>query len=1078
MIKGFLILVLDALVSYSAGKVAEAVVGQQTPAISLIAFVIVGGILLVSFKDERELVLTWVFHRFRLLLDLKSYYLRLLQTRIGSNISAQYLLENKAWVQIKLNESHGDFVALLYNLVLNEKSTKRILILGEPGAGKTFALIKTAYSLTQFSIYQLGLCVPVPILIRCDEYKESLLSTIQEKLPIISSGESGKVLKKGVEKLLKRGHILLLLDALDETPAEDKQKLLHEIEEWVTSIGYIKVSMIITARSREIDTSSFESWGFQIGEVQELSDDSIEYFVGLYKRTEQQTNDVIASLERLDLLKPNEVGRNPFWLSLMIRDDIFNKDQEIVLDKSISRLLETEWRKGKEKLRWNKKTPMEAQVSETRRLLGALAYEMIGGGTTSLEFNAVKTIIEAQTKESNPLELTAFDVIGFAQDAQILESMRLYKEVTGSIRFRHELLKEFLCASQMLSSDIFFDQTHLNSYIDAPSKWWNVLLLSISLLQNGSSPWFKLRKATSILQKLAEVNSIRSTIFVAATMSPLDRRINSELSKSIIERYIQILDNELSDEVFEILNLFLKIAPDELLESLSYLVETSHNPINLKQVVLYILQNEISSGQKTKVFTLVLKAWRLRELVIDALSQIGSSATNLLLDSLEPETTKEGVSWLNTLTPISALGRLKDNRAVIPLCKLLTEIESDYKSYVITALAAIGDPSAIPSLIKVLREKGNESGYDFLVKPNIYSALGNMGEQGLQAIMMQLENENEAMAEFYGVDKILANTGQSGIGFLKQGLKSQKRSVRQISLKALTLMKEESAIIDIANLIDRGDILLSTDAAKSLQSFGTNGASYLINAIGDDKDFNQRFSNSSIVESLVEIGEPAVSELIKSLDSPHEYVIRNSAIALGRIGGLGAKDRLLDLITNDFTLETRMELGIALGRLAWEDENIENKLIETARSAKNWFWMLPPMFGLVAYGNDSTTEIILEQLKNGFEFEEQIEKKPKKWQVFLAKLFPRIFRVNHSDSDATKPDTVLRLFISSALREIAVYQNVEDVEKFVDAMEIFLKQLQSSNNKQDRNMIEAVKTFIKAIKSANRNKYPDIEESI
>ena len=1077
MIKGFLILILDGFVSYAAGKMAESLAGQQMPAVPLIVFVVIGGFLLVLLKDERELVLTWIFHRFRFLFDLKKYYSRLLETKAGISTPAKYLIENKAWVQIKVNELQSDFVELLYNKVLNEKKPKHILIIGDPGTGKTFALIKTAYSLTKFSIYQLGFGVPIPILVRCDEYKDSLLNTIQGKLPTISNGESGKVLGKGAETLLKRGHILLLLDALDETPVEYKQQLVHEIEEWVTTRGYAKVSIIITARSREIDISSFESWGFQIAEVQELSDDSVDYFVELYKRTEQNADDVITSLEKLELLKPNEVGRNPFWLSLMIREDIFNKDQEIVLDKSISRLLETEWKKGKEKLRWNKKTPMEAQISETRRLLGVLAYEMISAGAASLEFNAAKTILEAHTKDNNPLELTAFDVFGFSQDSQILESTRFYQGATSSVRFRHELLKEFLCASQMLSSESFFDQTHLNIYMDAPSRWWSVILLSISLLQNGSSPWFKLRKATSILQKLADINSKRSTIFVAATMSPLDRRINSELSKSILEKYTQILNNELSDDVFEIIKLFLKIAPDELLDSLSYLVETSHNPINLKQVILYMLQSEISSGQKTKAFTLVLNAWRLRELVIDSLTQIGSAATNLLLESLEPETTKEGISWLNTLTPISALGRIKDNRAVVPLCKVLTEIDNDYKSYVITALAQIGDPSAIPSLIEALRGKRDESENEFLVKPNIYSALGNLGEEGLQAIMKELENESEVMAELYGVDRILANAGQSGISLLKQGLQSQKRTVRQISLKALTLMKDESAIVDIANLLDQGDILLGTDAAKSLGSFGTSGAGHLINAMGDDKDFNQRFSNSYIVKSLVEIGEPAAGELIKSLDSQHEYVIKNSAIALGRIGGLGAKDKLLNLIMRDFTLETRIELGIALGRLAWEDENIEDRLIEIARGAKNWFWMLPPMLGLVAYGNDSTTEIILEQLKNGFEFDEQMEKKPKKWQVILAKLFPKLFRINGSDN-TTKPDTVLRLFICSALREIAEYQNVENVENFVDTMEMFLKQLQSSNNRQDRNMVKTVNTFINGIKSANKDKYPDIEESI
>ncbi len=1033
MIKGFVIFVLDAAVSYSASEVVKAIFGQQSPAIILVIFFLVGGLLAIILKDERELILTWPLHRFRFLFDLKNSYKQGLENEIRKHISKQQFLENKSWIDLQVDERKGDFVEYLYNRVLNEKKTKRILILGEAGSGKSFALLKTAYALVQFSIYQLGIGVPIPILIECDKYKGSLLTILQGKLSIISEGESGNLLKKGADKLLRRGRIVLLLDALDETSSEHKQTFLHEIDDWATAGAYRKTSIIITARSRDVDVSRFEKMGFEIGEVQEVSRNSIKNFIEMYKSKEQNVAEILSSLDKFDLLTTNAIGRSPFWLSLMVEKNIFDKERVIVLDKSVSELLEKEWGKHQEKLRWNKKSPMEAQVIETRQALSLIAYEMTLVGKWSLEFEELKPKITTWLEKNKIVDMTAFDVIGFAQDSKLLDSSTLPGDTSFLIRFRHSLIKDFFAACYLLTGPKLLDSTHIMTYINDPQKWWTPLLMCINLLQSDDSRRHNENKAKTILNEIASSGDTKAVFLVALSLSPIDKYLNKELFSKMLEQLNQILDKEVSEEVMEVIDWGLKIAPNELISRFSELVENSFSPTHLRKVVLYIVQNAVKTGTRTRSLMLLFEAWRLKELVTDCFIEVGNDAVPILIDEINAHLPNASKEFYRLVGIVKALAAIKDKRATTTLCRLLKVAPSIYRENVVDALAEIGDPSAISSLVEMIELHGDDP-HNYFLKRNIYFAFSKMGELGLKALMTELESDETSYATIHGVDKVLAEVGVSGVELLRNGLKSKKSSVQEVSMKALSLMREKSAINDIADLINHPNIMLGTDAAKSLARYGVHGVPYLLAALSDDRNVAHAFLNSYIVDALVEIGKAATRDLILALESPHEYVSKHAAIALGKIGDLEAKDILIQKMSMDSEFGRRLEFGKALGMLASKDETIDAWLVNFYNNKKDWRYKLPPLMGLLVCQNDSAMKIVLHLIKDGFGFED-----PKVGNSF-------------------------RVITCGELPDVLEDQNIDTTE-IINAMNSFVTELQLSSDKQDKGFIKIVNNVIDQIKS-------------
>src|SRR5262249_33390078 len=113
--------------------------------------------------------------------------------------------------------------ALKADVLTADTTARRVLIVGEPGSGKTTGLERLTWEL---AVQQRGLSVKsskIPILIRLNYFDGSGLDDfIKQTVEDSTKNRSGKVLAGHFRELVAKGHLVFLLDALDEALASKR----------------------------------------------------------------------------------------------------------------------------------------------------------------------------------------------------------------------------------------------------------------------------------------------------------------------------------------------------------------------------------------------------------------------------------------------------------------------------------------------------------------------------------------------------------------------------------------------------------------------------------------------------------------------------------------------------------------------------------------------------------------------------------------------------------------------------------------------------------------------------------------
>lgn len=151
------------------------------------------------------------------------------------------------------NKFADSFVELFNDF---ENSIKRLLILGEPGAGKTVLLLQ--FGLALVDLAKQNFDYPVPIILDLATWGneiESFESWLEENL-VFYVGEYG-VSKKYAKELVKENNLLLILDGLDEISAKEREDCLAKMKEYIDKLDNSRAtnrnypSLIIGSRKQE-----------------------------------------------------------------------------------------------------------------------------------------------------------------------------------------------------------------------------------------------------------------------------------------------------------------------------------------------------------------------------------------------------------------------------------------------------------------------------------------------------------------------------------------------------------------------------------------------------------------------------------------------------------------------------------------------------------------------------------------------------------------------------------------------------------------------------------------------------------
>jgi adenylate kinase family enzyme len=218
----------------------------------------------------------------------------------------------------------------IYKLEEALQEFDKLIIIGEPGTGKTTACQRATWQLSKLAFQQLNANQPnikpqIPLYIPLKSLSASITSenltlfehianALFEQLPELEAQRTA------LKEFLKSYNLILLLDGLNEvSPFSLRNRLIAEIlkirEDYVSGTSAIRI--VVTSRKHNLDIARFISEGeFKVLEIVELSPSDIRTFAECYLPSDKSTDTF------LECLNPKllTAARNPLMLRLLLSD--------------------------------------------------------------------------------------------------------------------------------------------------------------------------------------------------------------------------------------------------------------------------------------------------------------------------------------------------------------------------------------------------------------------------------------------------------------------------------------------------------------------------------------------------------------------------------------------------------------------------------------------------------------------------------------------------------------------------------------------------------------------------------------
>jgi hypothetical protein len=319
------------------------------------------------------------------------------------------------------------------------KHHKRLMVVGEPGSGKSVFLRRLALA------YAEGELDHIPILLELHRLSE-LTNWLQTYLVDVLTRNDFPNAESFVQMGLENGFFILLFDGLDEVPTDQRKRVVRHIKDLLDRYNNCRV--IITCRTA-VYHGEFDNWVNQKLEIVEFSDQQIQSFLASWgdMPAGKSADHLIGNLRE----RPNimALARNPLLLTIIA---YLYTDTPFVLphsraefyDKSISELLE-KWDQEKDKHN-------QYKASHKRLILQRLALfnqESAKAGSEDRRSIDLTTVLR-EIKTVLP-SLTLQD-----EDAQpildeIVERSGLMLAIDGGTKyqFTHLTLQEFFAAQAL-----------------------------------------------------------------------------------------------------------------------------------------------------------------------------------------------------------------------------------------------------------------------------------------------------------------------------------------------------------------------------------------------------------------------------------------------------------------------------------------------------------------------------------------------------------------------------------------------------------------------------------------------------
>jgi predicted NACHT family NTPase len=297
--------------------------------------------------------------------------------------------EKKSLTKYSEIEKHSEKLSksLMFADAIEKK--QRLLIIGDPGAGKSTSLQWVTYSYAKQMLNHSQKELPVPIYLELKWYTGNLFKSIANYF----RDNGVECDEETITDWIKKEKFLFLLDGFDEL--DDSSKCLKDINDLIRGCSG-ESRFVVTSRKTEA-IKDFKSLKFERVEVKQLSDPQMELFTEKYLGKERGGR-LLKELKGHNLLTE---ARNPLILWFMILE--FQSDEsQISANKGMLFKNVVEHHFLKE---WDDKViPAEFDKQKYINLkievLSGLAFSMVGAGDfVKIEEDKAKEIIDDSIKE-------------------------------------------------------------------------------------------------------------------------------------------------------------------------------------------------------------------------------------------------------------------------------------------------------------------------------------------------------------------------------------------------------------------------------------------------------------------------------------------------------------------------------------------------------------------------------------------------------------------------------------------------------------------------------------------------------
>ena len=361
----------------------------------------------------------------------------------------------------------------------------RLLLLGEPGGGKTISLIKFAINKVEKRLDKPNLLLPIPIFAQIytwtEIYNRQKKESKEEEIEYFIDWlvEQTKIDKEYLKQQITDKKVLLLLDGLDELPFNVSEKSQDpnatredyraKFIERLKSSEFEQVSMVVTCRSRDYgeitgndDKKKLNLTGGVV--LNRLSEQEIEQYVNLIFKKIDKKEDGIQLWKLLnrspELLK---MVRTPFLLDTLV-STYQNRDSDregekfsrvSTREQLFDRFIKQGFKREKEKIEERRKEELPCSSSEElKQELGAIAVVMMSDSepdNNEIGEKIIKKVIPQKQRDS---------LTKLARNIQLL--FETSKE--NVYCFRHLLLRDYLAfryANDFLQNEEFQDNNSI-----------------------------------------------------------------------------------------------------------------------------------------------------------------------------------------------------------------------------------------------------------------------------------------------------------------------------------------------------------------------------------------------------------------------------------------------------------------------------------------------------------------------------------------------------------------------------------------------------------------------------------------